>query len=125
MTALLYPAAAAAIVGLLIACPIDRRGRGRNVSRRLGRAAHLDKLGVMGLQTVWLLAEVGAALTVGQNVGVLVMMVVLIAWLLDDLFTGGRDDDPKRKHEWARIRLRMPKPVKLRPAERVPAPVPA
>jgi hypothetical protein len=125
VTGLLYPVAAAAIVGLLIACPIAHRARGRHVSRPLGRVLRLDRLGVMAAQTVWLIVEVGAALILGQNVGVLVMMVVLIAWLLDDLFTGGRDDGPRRKHEWARIRLRMPKPVKLRPAERVPAPVPA
>jgi hypothetical protein len=122
MSGFLYPFSAGAVCTLLLACPISRRGRGRHISRRIGRALGLDRLGVMFLQTVWLIAEAGAALVFDEAPGVLVMVDLLIVWLLDDLFTGGPDDRPKRKHEWARVKLRMPKPVKLRPAERVPVP---
>jgi hypothetical protein len=124
MIALLYPAAAGAILGLVIGCPMSHRGRGRHISRNIGRLARLDKFGVMAVQTGWLVAEAAYAVFIGQDVTVLVMMAILIAWLLDDALTGG-PDDRERKHEWARIKIRMPKPVKLRPAERVRAPVPA
>jgi hypothetical protein len=32
--------------------------------------------------------------------------------------TGGGDDRKRRLFEWAKVKLRMPAPVKLRPAER-------
>lgn len=44
-------------------------------------------------------------------------------WVIDDWLFPKDDDDRKRRYEWARVRIRMPKPVKLRPVERVPLPV--
>jgi hypothetical protein len=43
-------------------------------------------------------------------------------WVVDDWITGDDDDKPRRKHEWAKVKLRMPKPIKLRLAERFPVP---
>jgi hypothetical protein len=58
---------------------------------------------------------------IGYGWPYVVLTAVVAVWALDDwLFPD--DDDRKRKHEWAKVRLRMPKPIKLRTVERwVPA----
>lgn len=119
----LYPVGAFLVLGLLFICPLPHRGRGRHVSRPIGRLAHADRLAVMGLQTLHIIGITAGALTVGHVLPVLVAQWALIAWLIDDALTGGRDDEPRRKHHPFRVKLRMPKPVKVRPVEHwAPAP---
>jgi hypothetical protein len=48
-------------------------------------------------------------------------LVVYVVWTGDDWITGGDDDARKRKR--ARVRLRMPKLVKIRSVDRSPVPV--
>lgn len=124
MIGLLGMLAAAVVLVILIVCPIERRGRGRHVSRPLGRRAKLDQRGVIGVQAVAIFTAAAYVGVIGIDYIDLGMQLTLVGWFLDDHLTGGSDDDRKRKHEPFKVRLRMPKPVKLRPAERW-APMPA
>lgn len=93
---------------------------GRHVSRPVCR-----RVGVVGawatrasLFAFWLGMTFAVVLSAKHRLSVPYDVVTLAvnAWTVDDwLFDG---DDPKRKHEWARVRLRMPKPVKIRQVER-------
>lgn len=88
--------------------------RGRYVSRpiirRLGRGRALTTR--QGL--IW--GGIPFALT-GHHVPYVILTAGVAVWALDDwLFPD--DDDRKRRYEWARVRLRMPKPVKLRPIQK-------
>lgn len=79
-----------------------------------------------------LIRLLGFARTVSLRVGLVLFLVVgwvvvttipytvvlnaFAFWALDDWLN--REDDDERRLEWGRVRLRMPKPVFLRPVER-------
>lgn len=114
--------AALATIVLVVAvmCPGRYLGKGRHVSRPLGRRlgwsvrkVHFAQIGVLLVQV--------ALVYSGLEVPCLVGQVVYIVWVVDDWLTGD-DDEPRRKHEWAKVKIRMPKPVKIRPVERTPVP---
>jgi len=111
------------LVGII--CPVDRKGRGRHVSRPLGRAWRLHKSAIMGVQALLLAFDAMVVLFIGIGEVALVMELVTVVWFVDDALTGGSDDDRKRRRRRANARLRLPKTVKLRPVERVRAPLPA
>jgi hypothetical protein len=112
----LYLSLAAVLTALAatMLCGPHRFMRGRHVSkvlvRRIGYRAALLARGALPVVALPLPFT-------GHYVPYVVLMGSVAVWSLDDwLFPD--DDDRKRKHEWARVRLQMPKPVKLRPVEK-------
>jgi hypothetical protein len=111
-----------AILGTIVGCPTRRRGRGRHVSRPLGRRLRWTYLRVWASQ-IALLTSAPLLTIADLALPCIVVNVAYLVWSIDDWITGD-DDEPRRKHEWAKVKLRMPKPIKLRAAERFPAPAP-
>jgi hypothetical protein len=104
-----------------VGCPASRRGRGRHISKPLGRVLGWSRRRVWSTQPLLLVASSAFAFAgvLWPSVGT---MFGFIAWVVDDWITGD-DDKPRRKRARAKVKLRMPKPIKLRAAERFPAPV--
>jgi len=104
-----------ACILLLVWTPRSQRVNGRHLSRPLARRIGRFRAGLVQI------APMGASMPliwVDLYWEAVILQGALVVWLLDDLLYGGPDDKKKRKHEWAKIRLRMPKPIKLRLAER-------
>lgn len=86
--------------------------RGRHVSKVVTRRVGYRR--ALTLRQVLIWGGIPFSL-IGHPVIYCVLTGAVAVWALDDLlFT---DDDRKRRHEWEKIRLRMPKLIKLRPVE--------
>lgn len=103
----------AAVAALLAGGP-RRWMKGRHISRTAIR-----RLGYSRAVSVRQAACWGAIpfILLGLQWVYVALIGVVAVWALDDwLFPD--DDDRKRRYEWARVRLRMPKPIKLRPIQK-------
>jgi hypothetical protein len=88
-------------------------GRGRHVSRPLVR-----RVGpVRAFQARCALLLILFASFFAGDPTLPLVAIVWNAWIVDDWLYRD-DDDRKLRYEWARVRIRMPKPVRLRPVER-------
>lgn len=106
----------------VVKMPRGQLGTGRHVSRPLGR--------LVGGRGIVLLIQLLVAFNIvvwsftsaRHHIVVRVLVLGFNLWLLDDYLTGG-DKPPRRRRGWARVKIRMPAPIRLRPVERwVPAP---
>lgn len=109
----------AAVVGIAAVVKLVCEGmrpflRGRYISRPLIR--RIGEPLTLVLRSVSVFAVFPGGLYLGGLHSLLVVALASNLWWIDDGFFSS--DEPKRKHEWGRVKLRMPKPVKLRAVER-------
>jgi hypothetical protein len=90
--------------------------RGKIVSRTVIRYFGLP--GAWSLRLLLCSAPIAMSLFDVAHTAQKIIAIAVNVWMIDDWLTS--DDDRRRrwKDVFARIKLRMPKPVKLRPAER-------
>lgn len=101
--------------------PKAKRWKGRYISRPLMR-----RLGALRARRLWealdwtRLAAFGVGIFSNRWWPWTILLVVAVARQVDDWLYSDDDDDDKREDRFrSRVRLKMPKPVKLRPVERV------
>lgn len=98
----------------MLLCGPRRFMRGRHLSRPLVRRVGLTW--ALATRHVLVFGAIPFSIA-GRLVPYVILTVAYTAWAVDDwLFSD--DDEKKRRHEWAKVRLRMPKPIKLRQVER-------
>lgn len=105
-----------AIPAIVLSFVYGRRAfKGRLISRPLVR--RFGRSRVSTIRLVHCLVLIGVSwlnhATVAEAIGFLFEI-----WLLDDVLTGGDDDDYRRRYETFKNKLRKLKPVRLRPAQR-------
>lgn len=112
-----------ALLAVIVAvgCPVRRHGNGRHVSRPVGRRLGWSQRQLHFMQVV-LISACFALVMASMDVAWVIGNLVFVVWVGDDWFTGGDDDRRRRRRAWARVKIRMPKPAKIRPVERAPLP---
>lgn len=108
---------------MIFATPARCRYRGKLFSRWLSRLTRLRgfPLRLFQLFVLFFLGMIFEAFGLRAAGNVFYWIGACALWM-DDIMTGD-DQDPRWKHVFGKIKLKMPAPVKLRPVERIGGPI--